>query len=100
MFNLIKNLFGKNNPALQEALSQGATVIDVRTPQEYAGGNRAKSVNIPLDQIEKQMDKIKKLKQPIVACCASGMRSATACNILRRHGIQAVNGGRYDSFIS
>lgn len=98
MFNLVKNLFGKNNQALQDALDKGGTVIDVRTRAEFAGGSRPKSINIPLDQIGGEMEKIKKMKGPIITCCASGMRSATASSMLRKQGVDAVNGGRYDSF--
>ena len=36
---------------------------------------------------------IKKLNKPVIACCASGMRSSQATSILKQNGIEAMNGG-------
>ncbi|HAB27890.1 MAG TPA: sulfurtransferase, partial [Xanthomarina gelatinilytica] len=33
----------------------------------------------------------------VIACCASGMRSASAASVLNKHGIEAVNGGGWSS---
>ena len=69
------------------------TIIDVRTPQEFVGGNVAGSMNIPLQEITERVEEIKKLPQPIVLCCASGMRSGSAASILKRNGVEAYNAG-------
>ena len=79
-------------PAL---LEQGAIVIDVRSPGEFAAGNAAGSRNIPLDDLErcaKDLDP----GRSIIVCCASGARSAVALRWLRRHGFPRVlNGGSW-----
>jgi phage shock protein E len=36
------------------------TIIDVRSPQEYKSGHAEKSVNIPLQEISKRLEEIKK----------------------------------------
>lgn len=75
-----------NNPS--------ASIIDVRTPGEYAGGNVVGSVNIPLDQVPNRVSEFKEMSKPIILCCASGMRSGQATQFLKQHGIEDVyNGG-------
>lgn len=69
------------------------TIIDVRTPQEFVGGSVAGSINIPLQEIAQRVEEIKKLPQPIILCCASGMRSGQAVGFLQGNGISCENGG-------
>ena len=88
-------LFGNSGGAAKELLEKGAIVIDVRSPGEFSGGHVAGSKNIPLTKIESKIKEIKKLNKPVVACCASGMRSGQAADILKRNGIEAVNGGSW-----
>ncbi|TLX74719.1 rhodanese-like domain-containing protein [Labilibacter sediminis] len=93
---ILSRLFGSKSNPLAEILSQGATIIDVRTPAEYSGGHVEGSINIPLDQVQHKMNKIKKMKSPLVLCCASGIRSASATSLLRSKSINDVyNGGRW-----
>lgn len=93
MMDMIKNLFGFGTPTDYKALmAQGATIVDVRTKQEYAGGHISGSVNIPLDILTSNLSKIKKDK-PVITCCASGMRSASAKSILTANGYTDVHNG-------
>ena len=71
------------------------TIIDVRTPQEVAGGNVAGSINIPLNEVPERMEEIKSMEQPILLCCASGMRSGQASGFLNANGIACTNGGSW-----
>ena len=71
------------------------TIVDVRTPSEFMGGNVESSINIPLQEIEKRMDELKTLKQPLVLCCASGVRSGQATQYLMQQGIVCCNGGSW-----
>lgn len=71
------------------------TVIDVRTRGEFAGGNVAGSINIPLDEIQGKVEEIKAMKQPIVLCCVSGNRSGQAAYFLQAQGIDCENGGSW-----
>jgi len=71
------------------------TVIDVRTRGEFAGGNVAGSINIPLDEIQGKVAEIKAMNQPIVLCCASGNRSGQATYFLQAQGIDCENGGSW-----
>ena len=69
------------------------TIVDVRTPGEFMGGHVAGSINIPLQEIKQRLDEVRALPQPIVLCCASGMRSEQATHYLRGHGVDCENGG-------
>lgn len=75
---------------IKEALRKGAVIIDVRTAQEYDQGKVPGSVNIPIDRIATSIARIKGMGKPIVFCCASGIRSRTARNIMLQHGFKEV----------
>jgi len=75
-------------------MSKKTTIIDVRTPQEFFGGNAPGSINIPLNEIRDRLDEIKAL-QPIVFCCASGNRSGQATAFIKSLGIECENGGSW-----
>ncbi len=77
-------------------MQEGAQIIDVRTPAEFQSGHIKGSVNIPLQNLQNGISKIKKDKVVIV-CCASGMRSASAKSILKAKGYNEVhNGGSWN----
>lgn len=98
MINTIKKLLGFG-PSVnyKELMQQGATIIDVRTKSEFQGGHIRGSLNIPLDTLDANISKLKKDK-PVITCCASGMRSASAKNLLRSKGFMDVhNGGAWVS---
>lgn len=76
-----------------ELLANGATIIDVRSPGEFQGGHPNGAVNIPVQEINQHIDRIKKMKGPFLMVCASGMRSAKATSILKKHELEAYNAG-------
>jgi phage shock protein E len=71
------------------------TIVDVRTPSEFMGGNVEGSINIPLQEIQQRIVELKNLKQPLVLCCASGGRSGQATQYLIQQGIECCNGGSW-----
>jgi rhodanese-related sulfurtransferase len=75
--------------------NQKMTIIDVRTPGEFMGGHVVGSINIPLQEIQIRADEIKALSQPIILCCASGMRSGQATVYLKSLGVDCENGGSW-----
>lgn len=99
MIEGLKKLFGMGPKVdFQTLLSQGGVIIDVRTRGEYAGGHVKGSVNVPLDQLGDQLKKFKDKNQPIITCCASGMRSSSAKSFLKNQGYTNVhNGGSWMS---
>jgi rhodanese-related sulfurtransferase len=98
MLNTIKRLLGIG-PKVDYSvlLKQGAVILDVRSKGEYQGGHINGSVNIPVDILRNNLSKLNKEK-PIITCCASGMRSASAKSILKSNGFTEVyNGGGWMS---
>ena len=68
------------------------TVIDVRTPGEYAGGHVPGALNIPLDQLDRALPDIRHAAErgELLVVCASGARSEKACAQLAAQGIRAA----------
>lgn len=84
----------KTLPALA---AQGAVFVDVRTPAEFAAGNRPGNVNIPLDELARQAGRLDKTK-PVVLSCASGARSGMAAVMLKGMGFrQVTNAGPWQN---
>lgn len=66
------------------------TLLDVRTPAEYARGHVEGFVNIPVDELREHIDELEKTK-PVYVICQSGLRSYIACRILTGNGFDAYN---------
>ena len=98
MFNFIKKLLGFGSSAnLRQLIADGAFLVDVRTPGEFAQGHVQGSVNIPLNTVGAQLNKFQN-KKHIIVFCQSGMRSSQAKSILTQNGIVNVtNGGGWQS---
>jgi glyoxylase-like metal-dependent hydrolase (beta-lactamase superfamily II)/rhodanese-related sulfurtransferase len=79
---------------LRETLSRGDPVfiLDVRTPEEFAGWHIPGAVNVPIDRVEADPDSVPvPTDRPVVAVCAHGNRSARATALLRCRGVDARN---------
>jgi rhodanese-related sulfurtransferase len=74
---------------LPKLLEEGAQLVDVRGPGEFAGGHAPGSVNIPLQEIAGRASELDP-GRPVIVCCASGTRSAMAAHRLRRQGFSRV----------
>jgi rhodanese-related sulfurtransferase len=96
MFEMFKNLFHEAVD-YKELMQKGALIIDVRSPLEFASGNIKGSRNIPLDQFQNRIAELKKSGKPVIAVCRSGNRSGAAKSMLDQAGIEAYNGGAWDS---
>lgn len=96
MLNFLKNIFQNgDNPDFKVLVESGAKIIDVRTREEFSSGHLKGSINIPLQEINNGLIKLKK-EDIIITCCRSGMRSASAKNILMDNGFHSVyNGGSW-----
>ncbi|WNZ07664.1 rhodanese-like domain-containing protein [Streptomyces sp. 11x1] len=65
------------------------TVIDVRTPAEYASGHLPGALNIPLDHVRRALPEIRHAAErgDVLVVCASGARSENACKLLAEQGV-------------
>ena len=91
----ILQLFGLDDSVIRNKLIEGAVIVDVRPPHQYDQGKIPHSLNIPIEQIEKNAGYLRRLKKPIILC-GSGSDSGSAKRILQQHGLKDVhNGGRW-----
>lgn len=93
---LLSNVLGaKSKDELKALIKQGAFLVDVRTPEEFAEGCVPGSINIPVDQVAMNLDKFKE-KENTIVFCRSGSRSGYAKNILEQNGLpNIINGGSW-----
>ncbi|GGN04308.1 hypothetical protein GCM10007092_18510 [Thermus composti] len=80
---------------LYRALSQGALVVDVRMPEEFAQGHVPGAVNLPLEEVARWAESLPKDK-PVYLYCRSGNRSQKAAEYLKGKGytnLYNVEGG-------
>ena len=101
MLDTIKKLFGLGPKTdYAQLMKEGAVIIDVRTKAEFQQGHIKGSQNIPLNNLSNHYAKFNK-NQPIITCCASGIRSSSAKGILKSNGFTNVhNGGGWSSLQS
>lgn len=89
---LLLAIVGAKAQTLAERINaKNVTFVDVRTPEEFANGTVEGAINIPLEQLEKQLNQLKG-KENIVLFCRRGIRAGKAQDILKKNGIAAVNG--------
>ena len=99
-FFLLKKKFFDNTDYIT-MLSGGGIIVDVRSEAEFYSGHIDNSLNIPLGELPSKLDQFKDKDQPIITCCASGMRSAGAAKILSAKGYtNVVNGGGWSNLES
>ncbi len=78
--------------SVEEFLSmdkQNIFVLDVRTKDEYDLGHIDGAVNIPVDELRQNLDRIPRDKK-IIVYCGVGLRAYVACRILYQKGFDEV----------
>ncbi len=84
-----------------QLIEKGATVIDVRSPQEFAGGHLPQAINVPLDTLDTWLHKLENRQQVFVLYCGAGIRAQKGCDILTANGLESViNGGALKDLLS
>jgi phage shock protein E len=71
-------------------VAEGARLVDVRSPGEFAGGHIDGALNVPVGEIGDRASEIGPPDKPVVLYCASGARSAAAARMLRAKGFLNV----------
>lgn len=72
-------------------VAEGAILLDVRTPEEFAAGHLEGAVNIPVHEVEARLGELPDRDKPVVVYCRSGRRSAQAKAVLERSGYAHVH---------
>lgn len=94
---ILSSFFGNKKKKIDDFISRGAIIIDVRSSEEYESGAIPGSMHIPVQNIESQCTTIKQWNKPVICVCASGGRSASATTLLKSKGVDALNGGTWVS---
>ena len=79
-----------NQGVKEYSTTDGAVLLDVRTPDEYRQGHIPGSKNVPLQSISKVAGMIDNKSTPIFVQCLSGVRSRQAAAILKQMGYTNV----------
>ena len=90
---LAQNLRGDPDAAREAwtLIDQGALVIDVRSPEEYAAGHLEGALHIPYDQTDALAEAIgEDRSRPVVMYCGSGKRVGRAIDALEARGYEAL----------
>jgi phage shock protein E len=75
-----------------ELVDQGAALLDVRTPGEFASGHPGPAVNIPVNEVGGRLAELDR-SRPVVVYCQSGRRSAAAAGVLTAAGYTVYDMG-------
>jgi rhodanese-related sulfurtransferase len=72
-------------------INKGATILDVRSADQYAGGHIVNSRHVELAAVEADPASLKKSKDKIVlTVCDNGTAASRAANALRKAGFESV----------
>lgn len=81
-------------------MSTTPSIVDVRTPEEFAAGHVPGAINIPLNEVPERVEELRALPTPLVLCCRSGARSDNAMRYLQQLGLPDVhNGGSWQDVL-
>ncbi len=81
------NMEHVDGPAARHLVEDGAFLLDVRTPEEFAEGHIEGATNIPVQELETRMSEVPE-SASVVVYCRSGNRSAKAAVMLKDAGHQ------------
>jgi rhodanese-related sulfurtransferase len=91
-------LRGDHPQADADAIDEGRLLLDVRTPEEFAGGHVPGAVNVPVDELRSRLGELPR-SRGVTAYCQVGQRGYLATRILMQAGFDAVNlGGGYKTY--
>ena len=95
-FMLMKDYTGETNKieqttveTVKEKLSDDIQFVDVRRVAEHSGGHAPQTINIPLDKLPKEVDRLNP-DQPTYVICQSGYRSSLGTSILENAGFREI----------
>ncbi|HVE59036.1 MAG TPA: rhodanese-like domain-containing protein [Pyrinomonadaceae bacterium] len=97
-FILMKDFAGQTNEIEQVSVGEVKSLtetekylqfVDVRRPAEHAGGHAPRTLNISLDKLSKEIDRLDPLA-PTYVICQSGYRSSLGTGILENAGFKKV----------
>lgn len=77
----------------RERVQNGAVLLDVRTPAEFAAGHIDGALNIPVQELPSRVKELAPRGKSVVVYCRSGARSCAAAGILTAQGYEVLDIG-------
>ena len=90
-FYTMLNIFFGNK--IKDALHKGAVIIDVRPAGAFDQGRIPGSINIPVDRIAINAERIKSMKRSVIFCAEYNIHSSTATRLMKEKGLKEVYDG-------
>jgi rhodanese-related sulfurtransferase len=79
----------------QSWVQEGAILLDVRTPEEFAAGHLRGAVNVPVDEVAARLPE---LGERVVVYCCSGLRTERAAAVLQAAGLEVLELGTLEAW--
>ncbi len=70
-----------------------AVIIDLRDVKDFRGGHISGSRNIPLSSLNKHLDELRDIKQPIIMVCKMGQTAGSAVQQVGGQNLYRLEGG-------
>jgi rhodanese-related sulfurtransferase len=87
--NLLRGEIDLWYPEDYPEVADRVTILDVRTPQEYAAWHIPEAVLLPYDELRERLDEVPR-DRPVYTYCRSGFRSYIAYCVLKQNGFDDV----------
>jgi len=75
----------------RKLVADGATLLDVRSPEEFSGRHLDGAISIPVQELSGRIGQLGDKSDAIVVYCQSGSRSAMAKRLLESNGFTNVH---------
>ena len=85
------------NSRARRLVAEGAVLLDVRSPGEFASGHVNGALNIPVQELTSRMSELRG-KPHVVVYCRSGGRSCAAAEILQKAGHEVLDVGAMGNY--
>ncbi len=90
-FGRVEEITSRDLQAKIKSSGANLQLLDVRSVAEYQGGHIARTRNVPIETLPRELAGLKlDPKRPVVAICLSGHRSVPAYRLLKRAGFAEV----------
>jgi phage shock protein E len=86
-----------SNSRARRMVADGAVLLDVRSPAEFASGHVDGALNIPVQELTNRMGELRG-KPNVVVYCRSGGRSCAAAEILQKAGHEVLDVGAMGNY--
>lgn len=87
-------------PDFKKLYEEGAIIIDIRSVHEYDNGRIPGSLNIPVERLPANIDRIGYYKKPVIICGTDSSRINQAIRFLKNNGVKNLyNGGDWQKLL-